>query len=81
MLWPEVRDLLKKNGVYDYSIYLDKESGVLFAFQKVKGDTGSQDLGGEEVIRRWWAYMADIMETNEDSSPVSIPLDEVFHLD
>lgn len=80
-LWPEVRDLLRKSGVYDYSIYLDKESGVLFAFQKVKGDTGSQDLGGEEAIRRWWAYMADIMETNEDNSPVSIPLDEVFHLD
>ena len=81
LLWPEVKALLKESGVYDYSIYLDKESGTLFAFQKVKGDAGSQDLGGEEVIKKWWAYMADIMETNEDNSPVSIPLKEVFHLD
>jgi L-rhamnose mutarotase len=25
--------------------------------------------------------MADIMDTNRDNSPVSIPLEELFHLD
>ena len=80
-IWPEVRKLLEDSGVYDYSIYLDKETGTLFAFQKNRGQSGSQDLGQEEAIRRWWAFMADIMETNPDGSPVSIPLDEVFHMD
>ena len=32
-------------------------------------------------IKKWWKYMADIMETNPDNSPVSIPLEEVFYLD
>ncbi|MBQ4028261.1 MAG: L-rhamnose mutarotase, partial [Prevotella sp.] len=25
--------------------------------------------------------MADIMDTNPDNSPISIPLDELFHMD
>ena len=31
--------------------------------------------------RKWWDYMADIMETNPDNSPVCIDLHPVFHLD
>ena len=30
--------------------------------------------------RKWWDYMADIMETNPDNSPVSIPLPELFYM-
>lgn len=80
-LWPSVRAILKDSGVYDYSIYLDEETGILFAFQKVKGDKGSQDLGAEKAIQEWWDYMAPLMEVNPDNSPVSIPLEEMFHLD
>ena len=32
-------------------------------------------------MRRWWDHMADIMETNPDSSPVAVPLETVFHLE
>jgi L-rhamnose mutarotase len=53
----------------------------LFAVQKVSGEASSQDLGDNPIIQKWWAYMADIMETNPDNSPVSIPLKEVFHMD
>ena len=80
-IWPELAALLKASGVSDYSIFLDRESGTLFAFQRVEGDGGSQDLGTEEVVRRWWDHMADLMETEEDKSPVSVPLEEVFRLD
>ncbi len=80
-LWPELKKLLAKSGVRDYSIFLDEETSTLFAVQKVVGSTGSQELGSNQVVQRWWAYMADIMETNPDKSPVSIPLAEVFHLD
>ena len=34
-----------------------------------------------EICRRWWHYMADIMETNPDESPVSTDLAQMFHLD
>lgn len=80
-IWPEVKQLLKESGVSDYSIYRDKDTNILFAVQKVSGEASSQDLGDNPIIQKWWAYMADIMETNPDNSPVSIPLKEVFHMD
>ena len=79
-LWPELRQLLKGAGVSEYSIFLDEETNTLFAVQKQSGQS-SQDLGQTEIVQKWWAYMADLMETNPDHSPVSIPLKEVFHLD
>ena len=80
-LWPELRTLLKENGVSDYSIFLDEETNTLFAVQRQSGGQSSQDLGETEIVKKWWAFMADIMETNPDNSPVSIPLTQVFHLD
>jgi L-rhamnose mutarotase len=79
-LWPELQQLLKEAGLSDYSIFLDEETHSLFAVQKQRGQS-SQDLGSQEIVQKWWAYMADIMETNPDNSPVSIPLKEVFHLE
>jgi len=80
-IWPELKQLLAENGVYDYSIFWDKETNLLFASQKLRGEEGSQDMGSNPVVQKWWAYMADIMETNPDNSPVSIPLQEVFRME
>lgn len=80
-IWPELKQLLSDAGIRDYSIFLDEETHTLFATQKVAGDQGSQDLDKTEIVQKWWAYMADIMETNPDNSPVSIPLEEVFYLE
>jgi L-rhamnose mutarotase len=80
-LWPELHQLLKGAGVSEYSIFLDEESSVLFAFQKVSGEGGSQDLGQTEIVKKWWAFMSDIMKTNPDNSPVSVPLEEVFYME
>lgn len=80
-IWPELKKLLHDAGVRDYSIFLDEETNSLFAVQKIVAESGSQDLGQTEIVQRWWAYMADIMDTNSDNSPVSTPLEEVFHMD
>ena len=80
-LWPQLRQLLKDAGVSEYSIFLDEETNILFAFQKVSGGEGSQDLGQTGIVQKWWAFMADIMKTNPDNSPVSIPLEEVFYME
>lgn len=80
-LWPELHRALKDAGISEYSIFYDRETHVLFAFQKQAGEQGSQDLGKTEIVQRWWEYMADIMETNPDNSPVSIPLEEVFFME
>ncbi|PSL34714.1 L-rhamnose mutarotase [Chitinophaga ginsengisoli] len=80
-IWPELKQLLKDNGVSDYTIFLDEETNILFAVQQQAGEQSSQDLGKTQIVQRWWAYMADIMDTNEDRSPVTIPLTKVFHMD
>jgi L-rhamnose mutarotase len=80
-LWPELHKLLKDAGISEYSIFFDEETNYLFAFQKQSGEQGSQDLGQTEIVKKWWKYMADIMETNPDNSPVSIPLEEVFYME
>lgn len=68
-------------GVSEFSIFLDEETITLFGFQKVSGKGGSQDLCENEMIKRWWAFMVDIIQSNPNHSPISIPLEEVFYLD
>jgi L-rhamnose mutarotase len=70
-IWPELKTLLKEAGISEYSIFLDDETNTLFAFQKVSGEGGSQDLGKTEIVQKWWKYMADIMKSNPDNSPVT----------
>jgi L-rhamnose mutarotase len=79
-LWPELKELLKATGINQYSIFLDESTYCLFGVMKVKDTTALDDLPAHPVMKKWWAYMKDIMETNEDNSPVSIPLEEVFYL-
>jgi L-rhamnose mutarotase len=80
-LWPELHKTLKEAGISEYSIFLDEETNILFAFQKASGEGGSQDLGQTAIVKKWWAFMADIMKTNPDNSPVSIQLEEVFFME
>ena len=79
-IWPELAKLLKENGISDYTIFLDEETNILFGVQQQNGQS-SQDLGQAEIVQKWWKYMADIMDTNPDNSPISKPLIQVFHLD
>lgn len=78
-IWPELKALFEKSGISNYAIFFDEETHFLFAYQEQDGKS-SQDLGHHEIVRKWWEFMSDIMETNEDHSPVSIPLKEVFYL-
>jgi L-rhamnose mutarotase len=79
-IWPELMTLLKNVGIADYSIFLDDATGALFAVLWRADDHRMEGLPDQEVMRRWWAFMADLMETNPDNSPVVTPLRKVFHL-
>ena len=79
-LWPELQALLKRAGISEYSIFLDETTNSLFGFMKADDPKALDDLPTQPVMQRWWTYMKDIMETNADHSPVSIPLKEVFYL-
>ena len=79
-IWPELQTLLKGAGVEDYSIFLDEATNILFGYLRIPDASALDTLPHTEIMQRWWAYMKDIMDTNEDNSPVSIPLKEVFYL-
>ncbi len=79
-IWPELKVLLKESGVEDYSIFLDKETNILFGVLKITNALKLHELPAHPVMKKWWAHMKDIMESNEDNSPVSVPLKEVFYL-
>jgi L-rhamnose mutarotase len=80
-IWPELGAELAAAGVSDYSIFFDEETLSLFAIQKLTDNNTSDQLPQTAIVKKWWAYMADIMECNPDNSPVSITLKEVFHQD
>ena len=80
-IWPELSALLRQSGISDYSIFLDEERHVLFAtLRRIPGHT-MDTLPQHPVMKRWWAYMADIMRSNPDGSPVVEALPCMFHMD
>ena len=79
-IWPELCELLSSAGVVNYSIYFDPETNILFGYHEITGTSGAQDQGAVPIVQKWWKYMADIMDTNPDNSPVSVPLEEAFYL-
>lgn len=80
-IWPELSQLLKEAGIFDYSIFLEEETLTLFAVQKLKEQNSADSLACAEIMKQWWDYMADLMDVHEDNSPICIPLREVFHMD
>jgi L-rhamnose mutarotase len=79
-LWPELEELLKSTGIHEYCIFLDETTNSLFGVLKARDPKALDNLPTHPVMQRWWKYMGDIMESNPDHSPVSIPLKEVFYL-
>ncbi len=79
-IWPDLSALLKEQGIRDYSIFLDHETLSLFGVLTIDDPSKLDALPQQTVMQKWWKYMSDIMETNPDNSPVSIPLKEVFYL-
>jgi L-rhamnose mutarotase len=80
-IWPELVETLKQAGVSDYSIFLEKSSSKLFAVLQRSEDHSMEQLPLDLVVKKWWAFMADIMETSADNRPLEESLVKVFHLE
>lgn len=80
-LWDEMKDMIHAYGGKNYTIFLDKETLTLFGYIEIESEEKWAKSADTEICRKWWDYMADIMETNPDNSPVSIDLVNVFHLE
>ena len=80
-IWPELATVLKEHGVLNYSIFLDAERHLLFCYAEIESEERWTQIASTTVCQKWWAYMKEVMPTNTDNSPLSWPLQEVFHLD
>ncbi|MCA1326344.1 L-rhamnose mutarotase [Herbaspirillum sp. alder98] len=79
-IWPELAALLHQSGVRDYSIFLDPDSGKLFAVLRRTPQHGMDCLPLHPLMQRWWTRMADLMETGQDCRPLTQDLVPMFHL-
>ena len=80
-LWHEMKEMIHEYGGTNYSIFLDRETLTLFGYIELESKEKWSKSAETAICRKWWDYMADIMETNPDNSPVAVDLYEVFHLD
>jgi L-rhamnose mutarotase len=80
-IWPELRVALAEAGIRDYSIFLDEETGNLFAVLRLAADNTREKLPHLPIMRRWWDYMADLMDVDATNKPIERALKPVFHID
>lgn len=80
-IWPELEQTLRTHGVHNYSIFLDETTGQLFGYAEIESEAQWEAIAQTDVCRRWWRHMREVMPSNDDDSPQSLPLREVFHLD
>ena len=79
-IWPELQEVLKEHGVHNYSIFLDSETNSLFGYAEIESEEQWNAIADTEICKKWGAHMVDLMETNDDDSPVSIDLEGVFYM-
>ncbi len=80
-IWPELQAVLRAHGAHNYSIFLDRDSGRLFAYVEIESEARWNAVAQTAVCQRWWREMQPLMETHPDASPKALALEEVFHLD
>ena len=78
-IWPELSALLTASGIYDYSIFLDEQTLSLFSVLKLAEPNNRAALPDHPVMKRWWDYMAPLMEVEADNRPKEWPLPLIFH--
>jgi L-rhamnose mutarotase len=80
-IWNDLQEVLSEHGVHNYSIFLEPTTSQLFGYAEIDSEEKWRQIAQTDACRRWWAFMKDIMPTNEDNSPISVDLKEVFHID
>lgn len=80
-IWSELKQAIFEHGAKSYSIFLLKETGQLFGYLEIEDEAQWDALANTAICRKWWDYMAPIMEVNADNSPRSIDLQCVFNIE
>ena len=82
-VWPEMLNVIRRNGRKNYSIFMTPE-GLLFGyfetFERIENFLSIED---QEINKKWQDFMAPYFENigNNYSEKRIINLEEVFHTD
>ncbi len=78
-VWDEMKAMLRKSGVRNYSIYRDGTD--VFGYWECDDLARTLEvINGSSVNRKWQSYMDDIIKTPSESR-TGMGMKEVFHLD
>ena len=80
-IWPELEATLVQHGVHSYSIFLDPATNDVFAYAEIESEEQWNAIASTPVCQRWWQVMTEVMPANQDNSPASRDLHEIFHVD
>jgi L-rhamnose mutarotase len=80
-IWQDLERTLLDHGVQTYSIFLDRDTNHLFGYVEFESEAQWNAIAATDVCQRWWAHMRDGMPSNPNNSPVSVSLEEVFHIE
>lgn len=80
-LWDEMKTMIHEYGGHNYSIFLDKDTNILYAYIEIEDEKMWAKSSDTPINRKWWDYMAPLMKVHDDNSPICDDLCEVFHLD
>ena len=80
-IWDELKDAIHQQGGRNYSIFSAPELDLVFGYLEVEDQDAWAAGTTDEVTKRWWKYMSEIMPTHADLSPIQTDLRMVFHLD
>jgi L-rhamnose mutarotase len=81
-LWPDMRDMLRRGGVRQMTIFL--RGDTLFLYADVEDRTTYQALkASDPVYKRWDAFMATLLDQpfDKDEPGIFARLDEIWHIE
>ena len=80
-VWPEMLDAIRQAGLENYSLFLQKETGLIVGyFEADDPDQALHTLGETEINTRWQAHMEEYFEGGGDLETGGLTwLEQYFH--
>ena len=81
-IWQEMKDVLKKAGICNYSIWISGDE-IIGYYECEKGiEFATKTQSESPIVDKWNEYMSDVMEMILDEKTGAQPLmEQVFNLD
>lgn len=81
-VWPEMLDALRETGWTDYSLFVDREEGLVVGYLQTDDfDAALAAMNEREINARWQATMAGFFAEGIAPDSTMKRLTEYFHLD